>query len=551
MKKRHLKAELFRKTSLYIFTLVIFISAITGVFYYNSSKTIFLRQNQRLLSVINEQASHFLRHPIEELTLVESKLAEQETNEIQELNIQLILERFDYIDRVDYLDRFGVVLASYPSMDDFIGLDFSNNPLYKSAQSIKPLSIIRGGVYIDPIIETPKMPITMKTRDGKYIIGYVNLAKLKTAFSEADLDGFIIAIVDNTGHYLFNSNDESVKQRQVDPNYLAIEDGSISSGDVINFKGTNKILQFQRFESNDWYFLVYQDLDTMINPIIVTLSIIIISFLLVTLLTSYAMRSVLEKLESSLLGFIKATKNVSEGRYQTQVEVYDYVEFQNLADNFNHMIDEVQIREEEINNLNNQLEESYLKTVYLLAKTIEAKDAYTGDHCERVKTYATLIGEKIGLSRGELYELKHGSLLHDIGKLNIPELVLTKPGRLTDEEYILIKNHSLYGHNLVKEIPNLNLAKEIVLYHHERVDGTGYPDGLKGNDIPLLARLVCIADAFDAMMSRRPYRSCCHTLDEAIKELKECSGTQFDTRLVNIFIDILEKNPELVGEHNE
>lgn len=543
MKKRHLNKELFKKTLTYIFTLVIFIATITSVLYYNSSKSLFLRQNQRFLSIINEQAIHFLRHPIEELTLIESKLSEENSYEKNNINIQLILDRFNYIERVDYINNAGIIISSFPEKKDYSNLDFTNNPIYKSAKDLEALSIVRGGIYIDPISQTPKMPITIKTRDNKYIVGYVNLSKLKNAFNKADLEGFIVAIVDNTGHYLLNSDDYSIKQSEVDPNFINIKNFTISSGDVVSLKGSKKILQFQRFETSDWYILIYQDLSTMTQPIILTIVIILVSFILVTILTSFAMRNVLKKLESSLFGFLHLTKNVSEGRYQTQMESYDYIEFQELADNFNHMMGEVQIREEEINSLNNQLEESYLKTVYLLAKTIEAKDAYTGDHCERVKTYATLIGEKIGLSRGELYELKHGSLLHDIGKLNIPESVLSKPGKLSDDEYLLIKNHSTYGHNLVKEIPNLNLAKEIVLYHHERIDGTGYPLGLKGNEIPLLARLVCIADAFDAMMSKRPYRSSFHSLDEAISELIKYSGTQFDSKLVNVFIEILRENP--------
>jgi putative nucleotidyltransferase with HDIG domain len=175
--------------------------------------------------------------------------------------------------------------------------------------------------------------------------------------------------------------------------------------------------------------------------------------------------------------------------------------------------------------------------VVLLAKAIEAKDNYTGNHCERVRDYAMLLGESYGLSSEDLIELKFGATLHDIGKLGISEDVLNKPGLFTQEEFEIIKSHSQIGFDIMEEMPMMVKAKQIILHHHERFDGYGYPYGLKGEEIPLLARIVSIADAFDAMTSLRPYRKNCMTKREGFDELRRHSGTQFDPEMIELFIE--------------
>ncbi len=174
-----------------------------------------------------------------------------------------------------------------------------------------------------------------------------------------------------------------------------------------------------------------------------------------------------------------------------------------------------------------------------LLSTISAKDKYTLGHSERVSVYAVKIGEALGLSPKDISILQYAGLLHDIGKIEIPKSILNKTEQLTDEEFALIRLHPVYSENILEPLNDLGELLLYVRHHHERFDGKGYPDGLAGKQISLGARILCVADSFDAMLSERPYRPR-KTTTIAIEELKRCSGSQFDPEIVRIFITILE-----------
>jgi putative nucleotidyltransferase with HDIG domain len=170
--------------------------------------------------------------------------------------------------------------------------------------------------------------------------------------------------------------------------------------------------------------------------------------------------------------------------------------------------------------------------------TLELKDPYTRGHSERVASYAMELAKACGkFSDEELKAFNYACLLHDIGKINIPDQILMKPTSLTKDEYEIIKSHPTVGAKAVSEVVGLSNSIDVILSHHERWDGKGYPDQLKGEGIPYLARISAIADAFDAMTSSRSYRAAL-TVDEAYKRIIQEKGTQFDPNLVEVFIDI-------------
>lgn len=175
-------------------------------------------------------------------------------------------------------------------------------------------------------------------------------------------------------------------------------------------------------------------------------------------------------------------------------------------------------------------------TLEAFSETIEQKDAYTKGHCSRVRTISVAIGNAIKLSNDNIQILEGGSLLHDIGKIGISEEILNKASSLTKEEYEIIKMHPVAGERIITHIELFQPYRPIIRSHHERIDGKGYPDGLKGDEIPLDVRIVSLADAFDAMTSSRAYRAALPT-EIAVEEIKLCSGTQFDPELVNVFLD--------------
>lgn len=187
-----------------------------------------------------------------------------------------------------------------------------------------------------------------------------------------------------------------------------------------------------------------------------------------------------------------------------------------------------------------QLEDTFWDTIRSLAEAIDAKDSYTRGHSDRVALYAEALARKIRLEGDLLDAVRYAGYLHDTGKIGVPDAILHKAGRLTDQEYTLIMNHPVLSHKIIEPVDFLCDVKPLVLYHHERIDGAGYPNGLKGDEIPLGARIIGIADAFEAMTSDRPYRKAL-SQEAAIDELRICAGTQFDSDLVEAFIEVLEE----------
>lgn len=188
----------------------------------------------------------------------------------------------------------------------------------------------------------------------------------------------------------------------------------------------------------------------------------------------------------------------------------------------------------------NQTKEAYIGTVTALAAAVESKDKYTRNHLADVVKYSLLLGEKLGLSGIELEELHVSALLHDIGKIGIEDHILNKPGKLTPSEYERVKLHIEEGDKILKHVPYFDKIRELVRCHHEHYNGGGYPDKLKGESIPLGARILSITDAYDVMTTDRVYRKQL-SHKEAVDELKKYAGMQFDPKLVDIFLEIVEK----------
>ncbi len=182
---------------------------------------------------------------------------------------------------------------------------------------------------------------------------------------------------------------------------------------------------------------------------------------------------------------------------------------------------------------------TYYETVQALSQAIEASDEYTRGHSDRVTKIAVEIAKRLQLSRAKIDLLKFAGTLHDIGKIGVIKEVLHKPGKLSDLEFALIKLHPKLGEEIIKPVAFLDKIRPIIRHHHERYDGKGYPDGLAGEDIPLMSRIIAVADTYDAMTSHRPYRSAL-SREIALAEIKKCSGTQLDPMVVEAFLAILD-----------
>jgi putative nucleotidyltransferase with HDIG domain len=186
------------------------------------------------------------------------------------------------------------------------------------------------------------------------------------------------------------------------------------------------------------------------------------------------------------------------------------------------------------------LEQSYDYTLEALGNALDLKDAETEGHCQRVTAYTVCIARRMNVNPAMLRHIARGAFLHDIGKMAVPDSILRKPGPLTPDERKVINRHCEVGYAVLHRIPFLQEAAQIVLTHQEHYDGSGYPQGLKGDQIPLGARIFAVADTLDAMISDRPYRSAL-PLSAAQAEIRRCSGTQFDPKVVEIFLTISER----------
>jgi len=181
------------------------------------------------------------------------------------------------------------------------------------------------------------------------------------------------------------------------------------------------------------------------------------------------------------------------------------------------------------------------ETVYLsLAQTVELKDPYTKGHCDRVARYAVSLAKAVGLDEGLQSEIKHGSWLHDCGKIGVPERVLNFPGRLNEDDMESVMQHPRWGSEVARQAHMSEPVVNVILYHHERFDGAGYPSGLKGAEIPIEARIVAIADVFDALYSDRPYRKA-YSLERALEIMREMTATHFDPELIKTFLPLAEQ----------
>jgi len=241
-----------------------------------------------------------------------------------------------------------------------------------------------------------------------------------------------------------------------------------------------------------------------------------------------------------LKGFIVAAMDIANGKFGARVSVSAKNELGELANTFNYMSSALQAYDSETRGLYGSLENGYLETMVALANSIDSKDPYTRGHSQRVGDVAVEIGRELGMSEPQLKQLHYGGILHDIGKIGIAEPILRKQAPLTPEEMQLMREHPTIGDGIIQPVSFLTPVRAAVRNHHERWDGTGYPDRLKGEAIPLIARIVNCADTFDACTSTRPYQKAL-PLDKAMEIMEGLRGGQVDPKVLDALRRVVEK----------
>ncbi|HEV2342051.1 MAG TPA: HD domain-containing phosphohydrolase [Candidatus Acidoferrales bacterium] len=230
-------------------------------------------------------------------------------------------------------------------------------------------------------------------------------------------------------------------------------------------------------------------------------------------------------------GLVHSTRAIARAEFHQRAEVHGAAEISELAETFNNMAGDIEKYIDRLQLAANQNRELFMGSIRMLAAAIDEKDPYTRGHSGRVAKYSLLIGQELGLDAEALDKLRISALLHDVGKIGVDDHVLKKPGKLTEEEFELMKQHPVKGANIMRPVAQLRDVLPGIELHHERLDGRGYPYGLAGDQIPMMARIIAVADTLDAITTNRPYQSAMD-LDYAMDRIKQLAGAKFDPSVV-------------------
>ena len=231
-------------------------------------------------------------------------------------------------------------------------------------------------------------------------------------------------------------------------------------------------------------------------------------------------------------GLVESTRAISRAEFHERVQVRGAAEISELAETFNNMAGDIEQYVDRLKEAAAQNRELFLGSIRMLAAAIDEKDPYTRGHSGRVAKYSIILGDSLGLTAEDLDRLRIAALLHDVGKIGVDDRVLKKPGKLTDEEFELMKQHTVKGANIMRPVAQMKEMLPGIELHHERMDGQGYPYGLSGEQIPLMARIIAVADTFDAITTNRPYQSAMD-LEYAMERIRSLSVSRFDPQVVN------------------
>ncbi len=290
----------------------------------------------------------------------------------------------------------------------------------------------------------------------------------------------------------------------------------------------------------DWGVLVERDrdlafasVDLMVRDTVIWSAVALAAALLLGLLFA-------RRLSAPIASLAESTHAISEGEYGATVEVAGTAEIADLSESFNRMSASIRTAFDQVRQAAAENRELFLASIRALAEAIDAKDPYTRGHSERVAAYAAPIAAEMGLPPAEVERVRLSALLHDVGKIGVDDRIIRKPTALSEEEFQIMKTHPIKGAAIMAAIPQLADVIPGMKYHHEKYSGGGYPEGLKGEEIPLQARIVTVADTFDAMTTTRPYQQAMET-DYVVERIQHYAGVRYDPQVVEAFVRAYEK----------
>jgi putative nucleotidyltransferase with HDIG domain len=394
------------------------------------------------------------------------------------------------------------------------------------------------------------MAIPLKNMKGEFtgmLAAVVSLEPILRRLQDASVRDRVVFVVDHYGHIVAHPDskdfvpgtDASVDASKLVEQVRALPQ-ELRSTATIRFtrKEKNRSVEmigtYSTFPELNWAVIAERSLkqaraDAGVNELnrqaLAFVSVVVLAAVLIAYFFAVG-------ISGPIRGLAASTRAISRGEFHQRSPVRGAAEISELAENFNKMAGDIEEYIERLKEAAEENRELFIGSIRMLAAAIDEKDPYTRGHSGRVAKYSTIIAQELGLSAAELDTLRISALLHDVGKIGVEDRVLKKPGSLTPEEFGLMKQHTIKGANIMRPVSQLKDMLPGIELHHEHMDGGGYPYGLQGPQIPLMARIIAVADTLDAMTTNRPYQSALD-LDYALNKIKALAGAKFDTVVVN------------------
>src|SRR6266446_5336557 len=522
-------------------------------------RQVLLLSQDKLVDTERVQQTDLTRSLAQDIQQFESNLTQQLLSERQILALTGLLENFVYSNRDTFIYLTAVGKSGKGTSASQGNFRAEQDPFVARALQRAFVTCLQSQQSqvskwrSDPLALAPEnrpafvVAVPLKDVSDNFtgmLAAVVSLDTIVHRLKEASVRGRTVFLVDHNGHIVAHPDTKNfVPGADATGNSLVAQvkalPQELRNTETVRFTETDKrhsiemIGTYSTFPEVNWAVIAERSLDQAQSDTGVTelnrqalafVSVVILAAILVGYFFAVG-------ISGPIRGLAASTRAISRGEFHQRSPVRGASEISELAENFNKMAGDI---EEYIERLKESAEENrelFVGSIRMLAAAIDEKDPYTRGHSGRVAKYSTLIGQELGLTPEDLDTLRISALLHDVGKIGVEDRVLKKPGSLTPEEFTLMKQHTVKGANIMRPVSQLKNMLPGIELHHEHIDGRGYPYGLQGPQIPLMARIIGVADTLDAMTTNRPYQSAMD-LEYALKRIKALTGAKFDAVVV-------------------
>jgi len=464
------------------------------------------------------------------------------------------ITKYPHLRKILMLDNSGKgIQAGYTFSDEIID-EYLRQGFESARQGKEYLSRPCTLAELRETVVVFSLPLIPQKEIVGVVSAIISLSPIQNLITERRVSGYTIYAVDDQG-YLFAHSDPTRALAQEDMSSVKLvqeffkakgkTSGTISFKLPAQSKSMNMVGTYVPIAKVGWGVFIHVEQRLAFYSVIVMIKQTLFWGLIVCGLVIFVGIIFARRISDPIQKLAKAARSFAKGGFSPVVEVKAKNEIGQLAETFNFMTEEINKYIEKITNAAKQNRELFIGSIKMISAAIDEKDPYTRGHSDKVTEYSVAIARNLGLSEDEVYKVQVAAALHDVGKIGINDEILRSPGHLTSEEYELMKQHPLKGAYIMSPVEQLKDMIPGMLYHHERLDGSGYPEGLKEDQLPLMARIISVADTFDAMTSDRPYQEAMDP-ERVIKYLFDRIDVKYDTRMVAALLKAYEKGEIVV-----